>query len=90
MEPPTPMPCALGAPAKKAGAFSPNWLRDRRHRPGGVFHALWQEKLLPQGEGVLPAAREFAKIRECGWARTVLITPPCCLFPIDEGDQPWL
>ncbi len=25
----------------------------------------------PQDEGVLPAVREFSKVRECGWARTV-------------------
>jgi transcriptional regulator with XRE-family HTH domain len=54
------------------GACLSEWMENPRHTPEGLFAGLLYNGDIPTKEKLIPVLREFAKIRECDWARMML------------------
>lgn len=54
------------------GACTSDWLRNPRHTCMGFFSAMCYDGAAPTGKAYVRLLLEFAKVKECDWARHML------------------
>jgi hypothetical protein len=54
------------------GACTMYWLRNPRHTCLGFFSTMCRDSTIPKQQDFERVLREFAKVRECDWARHML------------------
>lgn len=59
--------------ASTLGACLSDWMINPRSTPEGVFAGLLIDGHLPTGKALGPVLKEFSRIRECAWARRMLV-----------------